>query len=617
MESNKIKSIFENYLIKENTNYALLISGKWGSGKTFLWKNILVKKAVEKNFKPVYISLNGIENIKDIENILFSRILPYSDKFQSKGVKNTINFLKNLANVTGKVFARGTQLIDLTKGIKINLDVSQIVFCFDDLERCSVPPENILGLINEYTEHKNAKVIICSAEEEISNETSYNRIKEKVIGRVLNYSANYDELFNSYLGNLSDKGFKQFLVNKKKLIIHFFKKHNIQNLRTFGFCLENIERLFEFFKDETQMTIDSMLFFIAIISNEFKTGELTIANLKDKKGIDHFFLYIDIDDVVDNMMGTPIVQTKTKEIKEKTYNQRFSEKYLSDQNEKDMYLFSEAIYEFILSGYLDTEKLKSEIDTRNGKNSDTEEQKVYNTLMGYNFRILENDELETSINQVLNFAKEGKYNIYSYQSIYHNLSYHIEIDSLDLKDETLISDLIKGLDKSISTSDINNSQMSNITHFKNIKDFNPVEKKIFELHNTKRGKQKSESANKIFKIIDKELVEVNDFITEELRYDNSLFEFIDAKIFFEKLNDLKNKNVLVFSNALKDLYYKKGYVKFPEKELPFFEVLNELLNEYYNSNDLKNPKKIITKELIERIDEIINHFKERIDQKNR
>ncbi|MCF8716514.1 hypothetical protein JM658_16955, partial [Joostella atrarenae] len=273
MNSKKIESIFENYLNKTSTNYALLISGKWGSGKTFLWKNVLEKKAVEMDFKPVYISLNGIESIKEVESILFSSILPLSNKLQKNGIKNVVNLLKNLTNVSGKIFGRGTQLIDLTKGIKINFDISKKVFCFDDLERCSAPPENILGLINEYTEHKNAKVIICSAEEEIGKKTGYNRIKEKVVGRILNYSANYDELFDGYIGNVFDKDFYDFLNNKRKVIIHFFKKHNIQNLRTFEFCLENIHRLHKYFKEEDKEVVDSMLFFTAIISNEFKNGE--------------------------------------------------------------------------------------------------------------------------------------------------------------------------------------------------------------------------------------------------------------------------------------------------------------------------------------------------------
>jgi hypothetical protein len=468
-----------------------------------------------------------------------------------------------------------------------------------------------------YTEHKNIKVIICADELEIENEKAYHKIKEKLIGRTLSYTANYDELFISYIENTNDEEFSAFLNKNKKVIIHFFKKHNIQNLRTFGFFLENINLLYEHYKTENEKTIDNMLFFTAIISNEFKKGKLNFSNLKDRQGIDGYYLFFDVGDTVDSLLGTPVIDTKQKEVKEKSYKEKFKDKYLSNQNEKDMYLFSDAVYEFILSGYLDKEKLKNELNIQNGKNNDTEEQKAYNNLIGYNFRTLENDELDTSLKKVLEFAELGNYNMYSYQTIYVNFLYHIEIGSINMKNEDLVSLLIKGLNISKNTSDINNSQIGNIQHFAEDRGLNDIEKKIFELHYEKLNKQKSDSANRIFEIIDQELIEVNEFFTEELRHLNSLFEFIDSKKFFHKLVTLKNKNIVVFSSAIKDLYYKKGYVEFPEKELPFFEVLVELLNEYYNSNDLKNPKKIIIEELLKRISDIINKFKEQIENRKR
>lgn len=613
MESNKIESIFEDYLNKENTNYALLISGKWGSGKTFLWKSTLEKKAIEKDFKPIYISLNGINDIREIEGILLSKVLPFSDKLDNEFIKNSLKFVRNGVNLLGNVFGGGTQLTDITKGMNLNLNLSDVVLCFDDLERCSIPIKERLGLINDYTEHKNIKVIICADEEQINN-NEYHKIKEKIIGRTLSYSANYDEVLDSYISKIEDKDFKGFLIGKKKTIVSFFKKYEIENLRTLGFYLENINRLFEYFKNENEMAIDNMLFFTAIISNEFKTGELSISNLKNKQGIDDFFLFIDIDEFADNIIGTPVVQTEPKKIKEKTYSQRFSEKYLSDENDKNRYIFSETIYEFVLSGYLDTDKLKNEIDESNGKRNDTKEQKVYNKLIGYNFRMLEDDELKTSMNEVLKYAEKGKYDMYSYQTIYNNLSYHIKIGSLDITEKELTLRLMKGLNKSKNTSDLNESQMGNITHFKNEKDFNDIERKLYDLHIEKRSKLKSDSVNRIFEVLDSDLIEVNDFINEELRNNNSFFEFIDAKKFYDKLMSLTNKELLVFSNALNDIYFKKGYVESPEKELSFFEKLHKLLNKFYKSNELKNPKKIILKELIERIEEIKSRFKERITQ---
>ncbi|MCF8716515.1 hypothetical protein JM658_16960, partial [Joostella atrarenae] len=272
MNSKKIESIFEDYLNKKGTNYALLISGKWGSGKTFLWKNVLEKKAVEMDFKPVYISLNGINSVREIESILLSKVLPFSDKLENKYLINSFKFLRNGINVLGNAFGGGTQLKDITKGIEFNLDLSMMVLCFDDLERYSLPLNEILGLINDYTEHKNIKVIICADEEQVNND-EYHKIKEKIIGRTLNYTANYNELFDSYINHITETEFRDFLSNKRKTIIHFFKKHAIENLRTFGFYLENVKLLFEYYKSESDKTIESMLFFTAIISNEFKNGE--------------------------------------------------------------------------------------------------------------------------------------------------------------------------------------------------------------------------------------------------------------------------------------------------------------------------------------------------------
>ena len=608
MESKKIESIFKDYINKEHTNYALLISGKWGSGKTFLWKNLLKKKAVKEGFRPVYISLNGIESIKEVENIVFSSLLPISKTLEKKGVKEVVKILRNTANIAGKIFARGTQLIDITKGIKINVDVSKTVLCFDDLERCKVEPESVLGLINEYTEHKNAKVIIFSAEEEIDDKSDYNRVKEKVVGRILTYTANYDELFDSYVSGVTNSDFKKFLSSNSTSIIHFFKNHNIQNLRTFSFYLENLKELYEYFKDENETEVDRMLFFTAIISNEFKIGNLTVVNLEDKKGIDDFMLFINLDDVVDGMLGTPIVKSNTKEeVKEKSYSEKFIDKYLSNQNEKERYVFSSAIYEYVLTGFFDDEKLKNEISTRTGKSNGTKEESAYNTLMGYNFRVLENDELDKAISDVLDYAEKGKYKMYSYQTIFNNLSFHIKIGSLGVTEEDLVSKLLKGLDISKTISEVNPSEISHILHFKKEENLNDIEKRILELHNEKRDNEKNEKANRIFMVIEQELVEVDNFFNEILNSENCLFEFINPDDFFEKMIGLKNKNLLVFSNALDDRY-KKSYIEFPEKERPFFETLKGLINDYFGHNDLKNPKKVILEELMIRIDEVIKRL---------
>ncbi|MCT4628824.1 P-loop NTPase fold protein [Winogradskyella sp.] len=610
MESKKIEAIFDSYLTKEKTSYAILISGKWGSGKTHLWKNPLEEIAKKKGFDPIYISLNGIESIKEIEGTIFSRLLPFSDTLENKGVKNVLKALNNLVNVGGKIFGRGTQLTDLTKGININLDVSKKVFCFDDLERCPVDSANILGLINEYTEHKNTKVIICSAEEEIKEKNSYDRIKEKVVGRVLYYTANYDELFKGYVKKIKEEDFKKFLNSKKETIINFFKRHKIENLRTFIFYLENVKQVYKLYADEEDISVDRMLFFTAIISTEFKKGRLTISDLDDNKGIDGFAMFIDFGASLNNNFGKPIIGAEPEVEKEKSYKDEFIEEYLGSENEKNMYSFSTTIYEFILTGYLNEENLKSEIDRNNGKIEGAEEYKPFNSLMGYNFRILENEEFEKNLIDVLDYAEKGIYDIYDYQPLFNNYKYFIKIGALNMSQEELTAKLHKGLEIANQKCEINFGkyrQIEGIRVFKGDEALNEIDVKILELHDEKNKQLKKENANRIFDIISLDYDEVDDFLKETLNRENGLFQFINGKDFFDSLIKLKNKNILTFSNALVDIY-KKTYISEPNKELPFFKTLHENITAYIKSNELKNPNKIILEELIIRLDEIIQSF---------
>lgn len=61
--------------LNSETAYAVVLSGDYGVGKTFAFKNVLQKAIVEtkcphddtRKFKTVYVSLFGIKSLEDIE----------------------------------------------------------------------------------------------------------------------------------------------------------------------------------------------------------------------------------------------------------------------------------------------------------------------------------------------------------------------------------------------------------------------------------------------------------------------------------------------------------------------------------------------------------------------
>lgn len=216
MNTEHIEKIFTDYIKTEYTQYALLINGSWGCGKTHFWKYDLARIAKDISFKPIYISLNGISKIEALEHLLFLRLIPFIGKQENTILTNTTTVVRNIFNQASKVFLK-TTLTDIFKDVSVDsFNFSKYVICFDDLERCQVPIKEVLGFINNFVEHKNLKTVILADQPKI-DKVGYDNIKEKVIGRELKFELNIaltlPNLFDKY--KTANTCFYNFLVAQK------------------------------------------------------------------------------------------------------------------------------------------------------------------------------------------------------------------------------------------------------------------------------------------------------------------------------------------------------------------------------------------------------------------
>jgi hypothetical protein len=72
----EILTIIKDYIKEPNTDYAILINGAWGSGKTHFLKNsvgqeikkipFLQKEKKQESYELVYVSLYGITKIDEL-----------------------------------------------------------------------------------------------------------------------------------------------------------------------------------------------------------------------------------------------------------------------------------------------------------------------------------------------------------------------------------------------------------------------------------------------------------------------------------------------------------------------------------------------------------------------
>ena len=74
-----VESILD-YIRADYTDYAVMINGEWGSGKTHFWNN-KVRNKIEslqlngRKYTTIYMSLYGISNLEDISKKIFIEII--------------------------------------------------------------------------------------------------------------------------------------------------------------------------------------------------------------------------------------------------------------------------------------------------------------------------------------------------------------------------------------------------------------------------------------------------------------------------------------------------------------------------------------------------------------
>lgn len=197
LKDDDIANIVINYIDENLYNYAVMIDGAWGCGKTYFVKEYLIEK-IEQNEKQkkdqnknynckrvVYISLYGVKSVDDVSKQVFMEsYLAKADK--AKGIlRKGTEFVGTLLPVAFDVVKSFTGIetdVDKLFGIVNDfLTIKNCIFIFDDLERCDCNINEILGYINGFVEHYGFKVILVANQNEVGKGAYINNLELKYL----------------------------------------------------------------------------------------------------------------------------------------------------------------------------------------------------------------------------------------------------------------------------------------------------------------------------------------------------------------------------------------------------------------------------------------------------
>ena len=642
-----VESILD-YVRSDYTDYAIMINGEWGSGKTHFW-NHKIKNKIEsmrlngKRFTTIYMSLYGISNLEEISKKIFIETTQLMDKnlrkFMNANEQSTIpEYAKtgiDMANFFG--VTQSGDKVDYAEFFSTD----DKVLCFDDLERANVDVIDILGYINNFVEHDHIKTIIICNEKELSTKlkssnlemktfiatylldkqnelnkndkpmvekiqkkietvfdkaNDYERIKEKLIGETFEYAPKFDYIINGILMRYENNpDLIRFLRENTRLIISTFERSGTRNLRILKHALNDFKKIYEMvnknYPNTSNRVMQTMLIFTIAISFEIKAGKVT----KDK--------FINIKD--NEEYKSILVSSRILMDNRQFYIKEFDNNYY--YNFKSEYRFFKFIEYYVRTRIFDMKLFKENMETiRN--TVDTENLPGYKRLLTEEYWKISDDEFGKVVESIIEDVKQGNLKLIDNVKIFAYFSYFVKKKLIDYDLKTIKSVFFNGMNlaslKSEYCANVE-EELSKIAIDEDAEDMEDILKHFNMLNSQLHDKMYKEKAEEVFKCIPMKMEQFYEKFDRECM-NIPIFKYYDPYQMFQRISCASNEDVVLIKEKLANRADK--YTKEIEPEMKNIKQLKQVMDDYLKGKD-PSIKIVMLKEFSNNLGYILDKYK--------
>lgn len=643
-----VESILD-YIRSDYTDYAIMINGEWGSGKTYFW-NHKIRNKIEtmhingKQYTTIYMSLYGISNLEEISKKIFIETTQLMDKnlkkFMNSHNQSTIpEYAKtglDMANFFG-VTQNGDKL---DYGEFFSTDDK--ILCFDDLERANVDVIDILGYINNFVEHDHIKTIIICNEKELATKlkssnlemktfiatylldkegdltkvsdkpmvekiqdtiehvfdkaNDYERIKEKLIGETFEYAPEFTYIINGLLMRYeNDSELIRFLRENTRLIISTFNKSGTRNLRILKHALNDFKKVFDMvnknYPNTDQRVLQTMLIFTIAVSFEIKAGKIT----KDK--------FINIKD--NEEYKSILVSSRVLMDNRQFYIKEFDNNYY--YNFKSEYRFFKFIEIYVRTRIFDMKTFKANMETiRN--TVDTAKLPGYKRLLTEEYWKIDDDEFDGVIEEVIDNLKTGKINLIDMVKLFGYFSYFIKKDLIKYDMKTIKMLFFNGMNAAALTSTYCENieeELDKVAVIEHDQDMEEILEHFNKLNAKLKEKTYQEKAEEIFKCIPMRMEMFYERFDKECMKE-PIFKYYDPFQMFQRISCASNEDIVTIKEKL--LNRANLYTDKIESEMKNIKQLKQIMDDYTKSKD-NSIKLVMLKDFAKALGTILDKYK--------
>ena len=650
-----VESILD-YIRSDYTDYAIMINGEWGSGKTYFW-NHKIRNRIEnmtvngKKITTIYMSLYGISNLEEISKKIFIETTQLMDKNLKKYMNsNDQTFIPEYAK-TGLDMAN---FFGVTQnGDKVDYEnffsTDDKVLCFDDLERANVDVIDILGYINNFVEHDHIKTIIICNEKELSTKlksnnlemktfiatylldkedkllttdkpmvekiedtiedvfdkaNDYERIKEKLIGETFEYAPEFTYIINGLLiryENNSD--LIRFLRENTNLIVSTFIKSGTRNLRILKHALNDFQKVFDMvnksYPNTNNRILQTMLIFTIAISFEIKAGKVT----KDK------FVNIENNEEYKALVVSSRVFMDNRQF----YIKEFDNNYY--YNFKTEYRFFKFIEMYVRTRIFDMKTFKRDMEDIINT-VDTDKLPGYKRLLTEEYWKISDDQFPKVVSDVLESVKKGEIELIDMVKIYTYFVYFIKKSLINYDIQTINSVFLNGMNIASITSEYCEDAEEEIKQMsidENGPDMQEILTRFRDLNNQLKDKMYRTKADKVFKNIPMKMENFYDLFDKECM-DIPILKYCDPYQLFQRISCASNEDIVTIKEKILDRANRNSTILHPE--LNNIYKLKQVIDDYI-SDKMPSIKIVMLADFSEALKSIIdiyNQKKEKIEK---
>ena len=449
----QIDKIITDYVLASNTDYAIMIDGEWGAGKTWYWDNVLTQqiKAIPTKdntedklsmYKVAKISLFGVSSVDDLRIKIFEETSTFfANKYVKTGAKFTGMIVNKVAGIFNVSETSAKDVSDLLSEFSVNLD--HYVLCFDDLERIKTELLiDLLGYINTLVEHDKVKVVFICNENELKD-VDYHKYKEKIVRFTHTIKADISKMVLEFAKGKED-GYSKYLCERKDYIASIYQRGNCSNLRTLKYNLDIYEQVYEIIRKTIQSENEQHVYAVAnymlllsmVYSIEYRRDN-DEAKLKSLSKINRQWIYqLDTMDSLSRQSGN-------NEDKQKSQAEKSEEEKIVDYQRyiKKCYFANSYIYgssmpmiEYLLTGYCDEDAMRANIqwiEVEAKRYEASEEKQLYQELT--QFWDTDDDVMANAVKRTMEKVKEGSFLLQDYPLFFLALQRLQNFSFIDLK----------------------------------------------------------------------------------------------------------------------------------------------------------------------------------------